>query len=573
MPNYFQDNPDLSFRLEAMDLSEVVRFAECDFADADRYPDAPKDFEDALDNYRRVLDLVGEIAGEFVEPLSEDVDKESATFEAGEVTYAAGTAAALERLRQADLMGVTLPREYGGLNMPKTIYCMAIEMVSRADASLMNIFGLQEIAGTICRYGTDEQRQRYLPRFCCGELTGAMALTEPEAGSDLPAIKLKAVESDEEGIWLLSGTKHFITNGCAGVILVMGRSEPDVEDARGLSLFIYERDDNMTIRRIEDKHGIHGSPTCELQFNEARAELLGERRWGLIKYTMALMNGARLAVAAQAVGIAEAAYQEANRYAGIRSQFGHPIHDFAPVCEMLTTMKANIEGARALLYETSCIVDLRERMEEMVEQNPEMKKEFRKRIKRASDYELVFTSMLKCFATEMGNRVCYDALQVHGGAGYTRDFDVERHCRDIRVTSIYEGTTQMQVEAAIGGVLRGVVSRRLDEYEEAYDLSVVPELRHRASELRQWLERAVDVVNEKQDPGFQALHARRLVDMAADTLIGYLFCIDALKSQRKQKVAGVFLAEAAGRTRSAHDYILSGDRGCVEHRDEILGMD
>ncbi len=571
MANFFQDNPDLLFRLDHMDLYEIVRLAEDNFSEADTYPDAPTDVDDALDNYRRVLELAGEIAGDFVEPLAEDVDKDGATFADGEVALAAGTERALERLKRAELMGMPLPREYGGLNMPKTIYCMAIEIVSRADASLMNIFGLQEIAETIHRYGTDDQRNRFLPRFCSGELTGAMALTEPEAGSDLPAIKCKAVESPEEGKWLLSGTKHFITNGCAGVLLVMARSEPDVEDARGLSLFIYERDDKMTIRRIEDKHGIHGSPTCELQFNEAEAELLGERRWGLVKYTMALMNGARLAVAAQAVGIAEAAYREANTYAGLRYQFGHAIRDFAPVCEMLTTMKAAIEGARALLYETACIVDLRERMDRTIGLHPEMKKELRGRVKRAADYELVFTSILKCFATEMGNRVCYDALQVHGGAGYTRDFDVERHCRDMRVTSIYEGTTQMQVEAAIGGVMRGIVSRRLDEYEEANDFPAIPDLHDGARELRQALEAAVTAVTKKEDPDFQAFHARRLVDMAADALIGHLLCIDALRSDRKQKVARVFVSQAGGRAKSALDFILSGDRTCIECRDEILG--
>ena len=573
MPDFFQDNPDLLFRLDSMDLAEIVRFAEDDFADADAYPDAPADLEDALDNYRRVLELVGEIAGEFVAPLAEDVDREGATFEAGEVAYAPGTAAALEMLRQADLMGMTLPRKYGGLNIPKTIYCMAIEMVSRADASLMNIFGLQEISETIYHFGSDEQRKRYLPRFCSGELTGAMALTEPEAGSDLPAIKCKAVESSEGGKWLLSGTKHFITNGCAGVLLVMARSEPDVEDARGLSLFIYERDDRMSIRRIEDKHGIHGSPTCELQFNEAEAELLGERRWGLIKYTMALMNGARLAVAAQAVGIAEAAYREASDYAAVRVQFGRPIRDFAPICEMLISMKVNIEGARALLYETACIVDLRERMQQLIARHPEMKKELRKRVKHASDYELVFTAILKCFATETGNRVCYDALQVHGGAGYMRDFAIERHCRDMRVTNIYEGTTQMQVEAAIGGVMRGVISRRLDEYENAHDFSAIPGLHQSAEELRQWLESALSAVTAREDPDFQAFHARRLVDMAADTLIGHLLCIDALKSERKKRVARVFLVQAAGRTKPALDYILSGDRSCIEYRDEILQGD
>ena len=337
MANYFTDNADIRFHLRTMDLAPIIALREDGFAEKDVYAEAPVDAEDALDNYRRVLEIVGEIAGAFVAPRARGVDAEGARFEDGRVTYARGTAEALQRLKMADLMGFTLPRRYGGLNMPKTIYSMAIEMISRADASLMNLFGLQEIADTINKFGSEDQKARLLPRFSSGDVTGAMALTEPDAGSDLQSVMLKA-DPDEDGTWRLNGVKRFITNGCADVSLVMARSEPGSSGGRGISLFIYERDESLRIRRIEHKLGIHGSPTCELQFTNARAELLGQRKMGLVKYTLSLMNGARLGVAAQALGIAEAAWRESARYAKDRIQFKKPIRSFAAVTEMLTNM-------------------------------------------------------------------------------------------------------------------------------------------------------------------------------------------------------------------------------------------
>jgi alkylation response protein AidB-like acyl-CoA dehydrogenase len=497
------------------------------------------------------------------------VDREEARLREGEVVYAQGTRDALRRLAQADLMGFTLPRGYGGINMPKTMYSAAIEIISRADASLMNLFGLQEIADTICKFGTEDQKARYLPRFCRGETTGAMALTEPDAGSDLQSARLKA-SLDEDGIWRLSGVKRFITNGCAGVSLVLARSEEGTTGGRGLSVFIYERDGNMKVRRLEDKLGIHGSPTCEMQFTRAPAELLGRRKMGLIKYTMSLMNGARAAVAAQATGIAEAACREAYDYASARRQFKRPIKDFPAVGEMLTDMRVSIEAARSLLFETSIIVDISEGLEESMERHPERKADIKNDAKRYGKYASFFTPALKIFATEMANRVCSDALQVHGGPGYTRDFDVERHFRDVRITNIYEGTTQLQVLAAIGGVVTGTVFERLNDYEESHDFSPVADLFATARRFRTHLESAVSHVKERNDAAFQEYHARRLVDMAVDTILGYLLCIDALASERKRKVARLFLAKAEPRVASTRDYILSDDTSAVELSGEIL---
>ncbi len=569
MSNYYRDNQDIQFYMQHTDFDRIVELKEDDFADKDRYPEAPVDVADAVDNYQRVLDIVGEIAGNFVAPRARSVDEVGAKFDNGEVIYAPGTVESMARLKKADLMGFTLPRRYGGLNMPKTVYTAAIEMISRADASLMTFFGLQEIADTINKFGSEEQKERFLPRFSSGEVMGAMALTEPDAGSDLQSVRLKAVEKGN-GRWLLNGVKRFITNGCADVSLVMARSERGTTGGRGISLFIYERDENLKIRRIEHKLGIHGSPTCELQFNDAEAELLGERKMGLVKYTMSLMNGARLGVAAQAVGIAEAACREAARYARDRVQFKKPIRDFAAVYEMLTDMQVDIEAARSLMFETSRIVDIKEGMEERVEKHPDRASNLRDDVRRYTRYAALLTPMVKAFASEMANRVCYDAIQVHGGVGFTCDFDVERLYRDARITSIYEGTTQMQVVAAIGGVIGGVVFERLNEYEEEHDFAPVANLFADARKMRGQLERAIAHVKEVSDSVFQEYHARRLVEMAIDAIIGYLLCADALKSERKASVARLFLSRASLRVRSRLDFILSGDRYVVDlHRDVL----
>ncbi len=431
--------------------------------------------------------------------------------------YAPGIAEGLERLKQADLMGITLPRKYGGLNFPVSVSVMIVEMVSRADPALMNIFGLQDIAETVNKFADDEMKAAYLPRFASGEVTGSMALTEPEAGSDLQNVQLKATEQPD-GTWRLNGVKRFITNGCGAISLVLARSEEGTTDARGLSMFLYERDEHMRIRRLEDKLGIHGSPTCELQFDDAPALLVGERRRGLTTYVMSLMNGARLAIAAQAQGIAEAAYRAAAKYAAERVQFGAPIGELTAVKGMLADMKVSIEASRALLYETALIVDTKEVLEHRIGQlqkaadageaglrhpsqspsslpagdapaharHPEDDdlKALRAELKKYTRLAALFTPLVQgAAATEMANTVAYESLQVHGGSGYMRDFAVERHTRDARITNIYEGTTQLQVVAAIGGILGGTLAGRLDEYD-AEDFSATPELLARVRHAR-----------------------------------------------------------------------------------------
>ncbi|MFP4213149.1 MAG: acyl-CoA dehydrogenase family protein [Desulfohalobiaceae bacterium] len=569
MANYYLDNKDILFHMQYMDLARVVGLKEEDFIEKEEFAHAPKDLEDALDSYHRVLDIVGEIAGEYIAPRAREVDRQGASLENGQVYYAPGTRQALDRLAQADLMGFTLPRRFGGLNMPKTVYSIATEVISRADAALMNLFGLQEIADTINKFGSEEQKQKYLPRFAAGQTSGAMALTEPDAGSDLQSIMLRATQGDD-GRWYLNGVKRFITNGCADVSLVLARSESGSTGGRGLSLFLYQREGGMKIRRIEDKLGIHGSPTCELQFDNAPAELLGRRKMGLVRYTLSLMNGARLGVAAQALGIAEAAYQEADSYARHRQQFKRPIREFAAVYEMLTMMRVRIEAARSLLYETSRIVDVAEGLEARQENQPEKKGELKEELRRYSKYAGLFTPLVKIYATELANQVCYEALQVHGGPGYTREFNVERFYRDARITNIYEGTTQLQVLAAIGGVITGEVFSWLNDFESEHNLEQAGQELEQARQLRSHLESAVARVKEKKDPAFQEFHAPRLVDMTLDTILGYLLCKDALHSQRKRKVAGIFLSRARARIRESLSYILEEDLQIQEGRHLVL---
>ncbi|MBN2231502.1 MAG: acyl-CoA dehydrogenase family protein [Deltaproteobacteria bacterium] len=572
MANFYRDNSDIGFMLKTLDLSRVVELKEDGFAERDEFPYAPRDVDDAVDSYDRVLEIVGEIAGGFVAPRAREVDETGATFAAGEVTYPEGIRAAVERLNQADLAGFTLPRKYGGINMPTTVFSAAIEIISRADASLMLVFGLQGLGETISKFGTEDQKRRHLPRFARGEVVGSMALTEPDSGSDLQSVMMRAAQ-DGNGVWRLNGVKRFITNGCGRISLVMARSEDGSSGGRGLSLFIYERDEHMKIRRIEHKLGITGSPTCELQFNDAPAELLGRRKFGLVKYTIYLMNGARLAVAAQAVGIAEAAYREAYAYAGDRVQFKKPVREFTVIGEMLTDMRVAIEAGRALVYETSRIVDIKEGLEDRVERHPELARDLKDECKRYERLASLFTPITKCYATEMANKVCYDAIQVHGGVGFTREFNVERHYRDARITNIYEGTTQLQVVAALGGIIGGVVSERLGEYEEEYDLTSLGALLARVQGFRTRLEAAVSHLKETGDAAYQEYHATRLVNLAADVINSYLLCILARSSARKRAVAELYTAKAAGRIDAALAAIRSDDRSFFTCSGRVLDTD
>jgi len=567
--NFFTDNPDLADTLRRLDLARVVRLREDDYRQAREFAYAPSDYEDALDSYERALAVVGGIAGEFVEPRAEDVDRAGAELVDGEVCYAPGINESLERLRQADLMGIMLPRRFGGLNFPVSVSVMIVEMVSRADPALMNIFGLQDIAETVNKFADEEMKAAYLPRFASGEITASMALTEPEAGSDLQNVQLKATQADD-GTWRLNGVKRFITNGCGQISLVLARSEEGTTDARGLSMFLYERDEHMRIRRLEDKLGIHGSPTCELQFDDAPALLIGERRRGLTTYVMSLMNGARLAVAAQAQGIAEAAFRAAAKYAGERVQFGAPIAELTAVKAMLADMRVSIEAARALLYETALMVDTKEVLEHRIAQlqsaerpadeaGPDTDlKALRAELKRYTRLAALFTPLAKACCTEMANRVAYESLQVHGGSGYMRDFAVERHSRDARITNIYEGTTQLQVVAALGGVLGGTYADRIAEYD-AERLDGTPELLARVRTARDGLLAATARVRELGDQRYRDFHGRRLVEMAIDVACGYLLLRAAQDDARKLLAARYFVDAMTPRVQATAGMVLGGD--------------
>ena len=581
MSNFYNDNPDLQATLRRLDLARIVRLREDDYAQARDFAYAPRDFEDALDSYERTLNIVGEVAGEYIEPRAEDADRAGSELVDGEVCYAPGIAQGLERLKQADLMGITLPRTYGGLNFPVTVSVMIVEMVSRADPALMNIFGLQDIAETVNKFAGEEMKAAYLPRFASGEVTASMALTEPEAGSDLQNVQLKASEQPD-GTWRLNGVKRFITNGCGQLSLVLARSEEGTTDARGLSMFLYERDEHMRIRRLEDKLGIHASPTCELQFDDAPALLVGERRRGLTTYVMSLMNGARVAIAAQAQGIAEAAYRAAAKYAAERVQFGAPIAELTAVKGMLADMKVSIEAARALLYETALIVDTKEMLEHRIEQLQTAEaageappagpgglaadrdlKALRAELKKYSRLAALFTPLAKADCTEMANRVAYDSLQVHGGSGYMRDFAVERHTRDARITNIYEGTTQLQVVAAIGGILSGTLAGRLDEYE-AEDLSATPELLARVRRARARLAESIARVRDLADVRYRDFHARRLTEMSIDVCSGYLLVRGAQADTRKLLAANYFVDAMVARVEGAAAQVLGGDPALLD---------
>ncbi len=567
MANFFTDNEDIKFHLDDSRLRRITDLREREYAEHKEYPFAPEDFEDAQDNFHRVLSLVGEIAAETLAPSASDVDVVGCKLENNEVTFAEGTQETLKRLAQADLFGLTLPRQYGGLNLPMTVYMMAIEIVSRADASFMTLFGLQEIAETINQFASPELKEKYLPKFSSGEYTGAMVLTEPEAGSDLQAVGLRATYDEKEDAWFLNGVKHFITNGCGEVSLVLARSEEKASGARGLSLFLYERDENLLVRRLEDKLGIHGSPTCELQFRNCRAHLVGQRKRGLTRYVMQLMNGARLAIGAQSVGIAQAAYTQALKYAKQRKQFGKAIIEFPPIFDMLTSMRVQIEAARSLLYDASMVVDLQYALDHFGEKNKETTAEL-KEVKR---FASLLTPMIKYYASEMCNRVAYDAIQIFGGAGYMRDHEVERLYRDARITTIYEGTSQLQIIGAVGGVTSGLFRRMLESkknnsYPDSFNSMV-----EKTDECERFLEQAIAFVKEQNDHTCTEYHARALVDMAVETFMGILLLENARRSEHKLSVAKRFITDTRPRVQMLAERTVSLDMKSIDEYRKILG--
>ena len=570
MDNFFTDNQDIQLIFENTDLTEVIDLKEGDYAEADEYDFAFTDAQDAKEGCREVLTLIGEIAAQIIAPLAPEVDEEGAHFDHGTVTYAKGTQHAMDVLKNSNLMGFTLPRKYGGLNMPTLIYTIAVEMVSQADASLMNLFGLQDIGDTICEFGDEEQKMRYLPQFSSGEATGAMALTEPDAGSDLQAVQLKATYDESDGTWRLNGVKRFITNGCGDILLVLARSESGTKDGRGLSMFIVEKDESLVVRRIEDKLGIHGSPTCELQFNNTLGHLVGKRRMGLIRYVMALMNGARLGIAAQGLGIAQAAYLEGLEYARAREQFGKAIIDMPLVYEMLISARVNIEAARMLTYDSSRIVDLKKSYDHLLEKSEKPDRELRAQAKYYTSLAALLTPMAKYFSTELANKTAYDMLQIHGGTGYMRDFNIERHYRDARITNIYEGTTQLQYVAAIGGVVTRVWEPEFDRLETQLNDEWQKPLAKELKKKRELLSKTVDYIREKNDHDYQSYYQDKLVEMATKLYIGYLFVKYGVFSDEKKKTAAIFFEKEMPIIEEHYQVVTSGKTRVIEEYADLL---
>ena len=543
MSNLYTDNEHLKFHLEHPMMEKIVRMKEDNFSEKGIYDYAPIDFEDAMDHYDKVLEIVGEISGDIIAVNAEDVDHQGPKVVDHQVIYADGTQKNIDAVVQAKLFGMSLPRKYGGLNFPIVPYVMAAELVSRADAGFANIWGLQDCAETIHEFGSEEIKNKYLHRFNDGA-TAAMDLTEPDAGSDLQAVMLKAHYDEDKKSWLLNGVKRFITNGDADISLVLARTEEGSTDARGLSLFVYDRTEKaMKVRRIENKLGIKGSPTCELVFKDAPAELVGDRKFGLIKYVMSLMNMARLGVGAQSVGIAEAAYQEGLKYAKEREQFGKAIIKFPAVFEMLSNMRAKTDAIRTLLYETSRFIDIYKIYNAISKDRkltPAERKEF-KYYQRAAD---IYTPLLKLFASEYCNQIASDALQIHGGTGYMKDFPIERIFRDARITNIYEGTSQLQVVAAIRGVGNKAYYNMMREYE---NIEVKPELEYLKNilvKLTKHYAATVKKVTSENDIEYLDFHARRLVEIAGNIIVSYLLLLDANRNIDYKKSADIFIRKA-----------------------------
>lgn len=555
MANFYTDNPALKHHLTHPLMRKIVALKERDYTDAEKYDYAPMDYEDAIDSYDRVLDIVGDVCGTTIAENAEAVDQEGPKVVDGHVEYAPGTVENLEKCRKAGLMGMAMPRRFGGLNFPITPYIMAADIVSRADTGFENLWGLQDCAETIYEFADEDQKQRYITRVCNGE-TMSMDLTEPDAGSDLQSVMLKATEQPD-GTWRLNGVKRFITNGDSDIHLVLARSEEGTRDGRGLSMFIYDkRDGGVTVRRIENKMGIKGSPTCELVFKNAKAELCGSRRLGLIKYVMALMNGARLGIAAQSVGVSELAYREALAYARDRRQFGKAIIDFPAVFEMLSVMKAKLDASRSLLYETARYVDLYKAYEDIARERsltPDERKEMKFYSRRAD----ALTPMAKGMGSEYCNQNAYDCIQIHGGSGFMKDYTCERIYRDARITSIYEGTTQLQVVAAIRHVTTGTYTNLIEEYLNTEVDQRLEGTKNTIKEMFKAYTETLAKVEEVKDDQYVSFVARRLVEMAADVVMSSLLLLDANRNDMFDKSLEVYVKMAQADIVKHADFIAN----------------
>ncbi len=558
MANFFSDNKDLQFHLQHPMMRKIVELKERGFAEKDLYDYAPQNFDDAMDSYRRVLEIAGEVCGDVIAPNAEGVDHEGPRVVNDHVEYASGTVQNMKAIVDAGLSGLTLPRKYDGLNFPLVCFVMANEMVARADAGFENIWGLQDCAETLNEFASEEIKQKFLPWVSAGA-TCAMDLTEPDAGSDLGAVMLKATWSEEKQTWLLNGVKRFITNGDGDVSLVLARTEEGTTDARGLSMLVYDkRDGGVKVRRIENKLGIKGSPTCELVFTNAPAQLVGDRKMGLIKYVMSLMNAARLGIGAQSVGTCEAAYREALKYAHERAQFGKPIIRFAAISEMLSNMKAKLQGARALLYETTRFVEVYKQYTHISHERP-LEAEERQEMKFYTRLADGFTPLVKLFSSEYANQLAYDAIQIHGGSGFMKDYPCERIYRDARIMNIYEGTSQLQVVAAINAVTKGTFLEQIERYAaENYCEAMQPV----AAKLKELTAKFVEMVErveagDKEKPGFKDFHARRLVETAGHIIIAYLLARQAGECEEYVNSALIFPKLAEGKIAEAYTYVMN----------------
>lgn len=553
MANFYTDNEALKHYLSHPMMEKIVALKERDFADAEKYDYAPQDYADAQDSYDKVLEIVGEICGDIVAENAEDVDHTGPRVENNRVIYAEGTQRNLDACRKAGLMGMAMPRRLGGLNFPITPYIMAADIVSRADAGFENLWGLQDCAETIYEFADEEQKQKYIPRVCAGE-TMSMDLTEPDAGSDLQSVMLKASQK-EDGSWVLNGVKRFITNGDADIHLVLARSEEGTKDGRGLSMFIYDkRNGGVNVRRIENKMGIKGSPTCELTYKDAPAELVGTRRMGLIKYVMALMNGARLGIAAQSVGLSEAAYREALSYAKERQQFGKAIIEFPAVAEILSVMKAKLDASRTLLYACSRFVDMYKVYDDIAKER-KLELAEKKEAKEYSKLADAFTPLAKGMTSEFCNQNAYDAIQIHGGSGFMKDYACERIYRDARITSIYEGTTQLQVVAAIRHVTTGTYANWINEQLSVECKPELQDVKETLTFMAQQYANAVEAVTGVNDTNFVDFMARRLVEMAGYTVMGLLLLEDANRNDSFEKSLRVFVKLGQAEVAKHADFI------------------
>ena len=543
MANYYSDHPEIEFHLNHPLMKRVVDLKERNYAEKDQFEDAPVNYEDAIENYKRLLDITGDVAGNIIEPNSESVDQEGPHLENGRMIYASKTFENLEATRKAGLWGLSMPRRYGGLNLPNAVFSMASEIISAADAGFQNIWSLQSCIDTLYEFGSEEQRQKYIPRICAGE-TMSMDLTEPDAGSDLQRVMLKATQ-DEDGTWRLNGVKRFITNGDSDIHLVLARSEEGTKDGRGLSMFIYDkRDGGVTVRHIEHKLGIHGSPTCELVYKNAKAELCGNTRLGLIKYVMALMNGARLGIAAQSVGVEQEAYNEGLAYAKERAQFGEKIINFPAVYDMLSRMKAKLDAGRSLLYCCARYVDIYKALEDIA-RDTKLTPEERQEMKKYTRLADAFTPLAKGMNSEYANQNAYDAISIHGGSGFIMEYKCQRLFRDARIFSIYEGTTQLQVVAAIRYITNGTYLSIIKEMLESEVSDDLKALKERVAKLVELYEAAINKVKEANDQAVHDFLARRLYNMTGDIVMSLLILDDATKAPEMfAKSANVYVRMA-----------------------------